>query len=140
MEMPYPESNKNKGYKIALASVKLFLRILVLVLVVLAIIYFAKKLYSLGYEAFSAKPAADSEAEAKDVTVVITKDMELSDIAALLNENGLINESEEAFLIQARAYGYADSIIPGPYVLNTSMTVEQMLAAMSATEEEEDDD
>lgn len=133
------EKNENRGFQIALAFVKLFLRILVLVLVVMAVIYVGKKIYALGYEAFSAKPPAITEGESRDVTVVITKDMELKDIAELLNENGLIRESEEAFLIQANAYGYADKIVPGPYVLNTSMTVEELLEAMSPSEEEDDD-
>lgn len=132
------DNEENKGYRFALAGVKLFLRLLVLVLVIFAVAYVGKKLYALGYEAFSAKPAAENESESTEVTVVITKNMELKDIAALLNEKGLIRESEEAFLIQARAYGYAE-IVPGPYVLNTSMTVEQILTAMSPSEEEDDE-
>lgn len=133
------DSDEKSGYRFALAGVKLFLRLLILVFAVLAIIYVGKKLYALGYEAFSAKPAAENESESTEVTVVITKNMELKDIADLLNEKGLIDESEEAFLIQANAYGYADSIVPGPYVLNTSMTVEEILSTLSPVEEEDDE-
>ena len=139
MAMPFYENQKNRGYRTALAGVKLFVRILVLILIIIAVIYAAKKIYALGYEAFSAVPAAKTESEAKDVTVVVTRNMELADIYTLLSENGLIDESKEAFEVQARVYGYAKSIVPGPYVLNTSMTVEEILAAMSPSEEEDDE-
>ncbi len=140
MDMSYFDHDQNKGLKIAITSLKTIVRILVLIFVVLAIIYIARKVYNLGYESFAAKPVAENEEEAEEVTVVITKNMTLREIADLLNEKGLIDESEEAFVIQANAYGYAKTINPGPYVLNTSMTVEEMLEFMSRTEEEEEEE
>lgn len=139
MDMSYFDK-ENKGYRIALSGLKIVFRVLVLVCAVIAIIFVAQKIYDLGYEAFSVRPVAESESEGRDVTVVITKKMTLREIGALLNDKGLIDESEEAFLLQAYTYGYANAIIPGPYVLNTSMTVEEMLSILSTPEEEEEDD
>ena len=136
MRMSEFDHDENKGLRMAFGFIGLALRILLIVLIVMGIIYFSRKFYSLGYETFSVKPLAETAEEGKDVTVVITKSMSLKDIWSLLNEAGLIDESEEAFEIQARAYGYADSLIPGPYVLNTSMTVEEMLEFMSTPKEE----
>lgn len=136
MRMSEFDHEENKGLHLAFAFIRLALRILLIVLVIIGIIYFSRKFYSLGYETFSAKPLAESEEEGRDVTVVITKSMSLKDIGKLLNDAGLIDESEEAFEIQARVYGFADSMIPGPYVLNTSMTVEEMMEFMSTPKEE----
>lgn len=136
----YENENKDKGFRIAITSLKTVVRILIMIFIVLAIIYAARRIYKLGYEAFSVRPVAENADEGKDVTVVIKRNMSLREIAELLNENGLIDESEIAFVIQANAYGYAKTIKPGPYVLNTSMSVQEMLEFMSKTDEEEEEE
>ena len=140
MNMSFFDHNGNKGMQIALAFVRWGLRILLIVLIIMGIVYVSKKLYALGYETFSVRPVAESAEEGKDVTVVITKKMTMKDVGALLIEAGLIEESEEAFLIQAKVYGYEDKLIPGPYVLNTSMSVDEMLEIMSTPKEEVESD
>ncbi len=140
MDMSYfDRSRRGKGVRIALTGMGIAIRILLLVLIIFAIVFFARKIYDLGYEAFSAKPAA-SQDEGTNIAIVVTKKMTLRDIAKQMIDAGLIDESEEAFIIQANVYGYADSIVPGAHVLNTSMTVEEMLAAMSPSEEEEEEE
>lgn len=139
MDMSYFDGSNNKSYRMAVSGLKLVFRILLMVLIIVLIIFGARKLYALGYEAFSARPVAESPDEGENITVVITKDMSVREIGELLIEEGLIDESIEAFLIQANVYGYAHSIVPKPYVLNTSMSVSEMLEFMSRTEEDEED-
>ena len=140
MDTSYFDGKQNKGYRIALSGLRIVIRILILVLIVVLIYFGAKKLFALGYEAFSAKPVAESADRGENKTVVITKNMSIREIGELLIEEGLIDESIEAFIIQANVYGYAHSIVPKPYVLNTSMTVSEMLEFMSQTEEDEEED
>lgn len=140
MDMSYFDDNRNKGYKIALTGLKLAFRILVLILIVLLIIFGAKKIYALGYEAFSAKPIAESQDQGENIAVAISDEMSVKEIGEELIKAGLIDESPSAFVIQAYVYGYAHSIVPGVYVMNTSMTVSEMLDFMSQTEEDEEED
>jgi len=140
MDMSYFDGSGNKSFRIAVSSLKLVFRILILVLIIMLIVFGAKKLYALGYEAFSAKPAAESMDKGISRTVVITGNMSVKDIGRLLIDEGLIDESVEAFIIQAHVYGYADSIVPVPYVLNSSMSVSEMLEFMSQPEEDEEEE
>lgn len=140
MDTSYFDGNRNKGYQIALSGLRIVFRILILVLIVVLIFFGAKKIYALGYESFSAKPVADSEDKGENKTIVITKDMSVREIGELLIEEGLIDESVEAFIIQANVYGYAHSIVPKPYVLNTAMSVSEMLEFMSQPEEDEEEE
>ena len=140
MDGPLMENEKDKGFRIAMTSLGTVVRILILIFVILAIIYAARRIYNLGYDTFSVKPVAGNPEEGENVTIVVKRNMSLRELAELLNENGLIDESEESFIIQANAYGYAKTIKPGPYVLNTSMSVQDMLEFMSKTEEEEEEE
>ncbi len=48
----------------------------------------------------------------------------------MLKENGLIKDVS-VFVVQEKLSEYSGEIKPGVYVLNTSMTAEEMIAVMS---------
>lgn len=131
------DNQESKGYVIAMTGLKAVIRILLLVLVALFVIAAARKVYHIGYEAFSTKAVSKDADDAIKATVSITRDMSVSDIANKLNELGLIKMSEEAFRIEAAAYGYKD-FIPGHYQLNSSMSPDEMMEIMTTKVEEDD--
>ncbi len=130
------EREGNKGYTRAINALMAVVRLLVYVLIIVLLIFGGRKVYDLGYEAFSTQTPNPGK-EVKEVRITISKELSISDIGGKLKDAGLIDESVAAFVIQAYAYGYARDILPGTYVLNTSMTVEEMLIAMSTAPESE---
>ena len=112
--------------------------ILVVVLVVLVVVYLSQRTYALGYEAASYKPSvSESDAEVKSIT--ITEDMSASDIGNLLINEGIIDESLEAFLMQDMLSGLHGEYIAGTYELNASMSVDKILQIICTPSEDEDD-
>ena len=134
------DDEENDGYTLALGGLKLVIRILLLVLVVVVVIFAGRRLYAIGYETFTVEPVAESEDDIEEITVNITSDMSVADIAEKLKEKGLIDESDISFIIQANVYGYSKTIKPGMYILNTGMTPEEMMEVMSAYEEAEEEE
>lgn len=93
--------------------------------------------YEFGYRIFTEEPMAP--APGKDVPFALTEGKSNMDIAKLLTEKGLTRDKYLAF-VQILASEHRKDIKPGAYVLNTSMTVEEMLGVMSpelSDEEEE---
>lgn len=93
--------------------------------------------YDFGYRVFTED--AISPAPGRDVSVSITEGKSVMDIAKLLEEKGLVRDYKLAFA-QIYASEYREDMEPGVYTLNTSMTVEQMCAAMCPETEEEEED
>lgn len=139
MNMSEFDGSRTKGYKAAMGGINIVARLLIAVLIVAALIFFGRMAYSLGYEAFSQKTAAP-EGEGHDIVVTITEDMTVSDVWELLQSSGLIDESENAFKLQDILFGLDGKILPGEYVLNTSMTVNEMYQVMSTEPEEEEEE
>ena len=77
-----------------------------------------------------------SEGEGRDRLVQIKNTMSDKDIAALLEEKGLIRDSM-LFVLQLKLSGYSGRIVSGHYTLNTSMKAEEMMQIMSQEETEE---
>lgn len=89
--------------------------------------------YAFGYSVFTEE--AISPAPGRDVTVSITEGKSLMDIAKLLEEKGLVRDYKLAF-VQLICSEYREGMEPGVYILNTSMTTEEMVAAMNPDMEE----
>lgn len=89
--------------------------------------------YEFGYSVFTEEAIAP--APGRDVSFSFTEDKSKLDIAKMLEDKGLVRDYKLAF-VQIYASEYKDSIEPGIYTLNTSMTTEEMMAAMSPKEEE----
>lgn len=92
--------------------------------------------YNFAYRVFTEEPVA--VAPGRDVTVSITEGKGYWDIAKTLEEKGLVRDAKLAF-IQIYTSEYRKDMKPGAYVLNTSMTAEEMFAIMAAETEEEED-
>lgn len=91
--------------------------------------------YEFGYSVFTEEAIAP--APGRDVSFSFTEDKSKLDIAKMLEDKGLVRDYKLAF-VQIYASEYKDSIEPGIYTLNTSMTTEEMMAAMSPKEETEE--
>lgn len=89
--------------------------------------------YDYGYRIFAEEPVA--EAPGFDVAVTITADKSVKDIGELLESRGLIRDSK-LFVIQELLSENHGEIKEGVYTLNTSMTTDEMLSIMTASEEE----
>ena len=93
--------------------------------------------YDFGYRVFTEE--AVSPAPGSDVTISFTSDKSYMDIAKMLEEKGLVRDYKLAF-VQILASEYRENMEPGIYTLSTSMTLEEMMASMVPTEEEEEEE
>ncbi|MBO6148750.1 MAG: endolytic transglycosylase MltG [Lachnospiraceae bacterium] len=107
-----------------------FLVILVLVFFIYRLVFQA---YDFGYRVFSEPPI--SEEPGIDIDVTIPMGSGAMDIGEILENRGLIRD-KRLFFVQERLSAYHGKLEPGTYTLNTSMTAEDMIAVMSAAEEE----
>lgn len=83
--------------------------------------------YDYGYRIFA--ESAVELAPGRDMSVTISEKDSRKDIAHMLESKGLIKD-ENIFLIRALISGMDETIAPGTYTLNTSMTIEEMLGIM----------
>ena len=93
--------------------------------------------YDFGYRVFTEAPI--SPAPGRDVTISYTEGKSFKDLAKTLEEKGLVRDYKLA-MVQMYASAYKNTIKPGAYTLNTSMTTEEMMKAMSPGVDEEDEE
>ena len=107
-----------------------FSAILKLVLGVAAIFIIyrgAATCYNYGYRIFT-EPAM-SVGEGRAVSVTLKPDMNAWEIGELMESKGLTRDSK-LFALQYYCSEYKDAIKPGTYEVRTSMTAEEIMAAM----------
>jgi UPF0755 protein len=135
MNMPGEHTDEqSRGYRVFVFSAKTVVKILFVVLVVVVVAFLARRAYSLGYEVSSYKPSEAQDAE--DVAILIREGMTAREVGELLIENGVIRESLDAFLIQERLSKYHDAYVPGMFVVNPSMNIEEILAILCTPAQE----
>lgn len=86
--------------------------------------------YQFGHDVFYSTAVA--EAPGVDMRVTIGEGEKLTDIAAALEQGGLV-KSRYAFLIQSIFYEYGGSenpVEPGTYLLNNSMTSKDIIVTL----------
>ena len=109
-------------------SLKKTIQIIFRIFIVTIIVYVAAKLgtiaFDFGYRVFT-EPAV-AEAPGDDVLVQVKEGMEAGELAEVLEEKGLVRDSN-LFLLQYRLSAYWKRIEPGVYTLNTSMTAKEMM-------------
>ena len=125
------------GKNVTLGIAGLIIRFAVLAVIIAFAYHFAIAAYDFGYRVF-AEPPMSSE-PGVDISVAITDDMGTMDVGKLLQEQGLIADAK-LFYVQEKMSEYKDMIRPGIYVLNTSMTAEEMLAIIGEEPSEESEE
>lgn len=113
-------------------------KIIVAVVVVMFVYKYAFVAYDYGYRIFGEKPITSGEG--RDITVVVSNGDGAKEIGEVLESKGLIRDAK-LFVIQEKLSNYSGKIPAGEYVLNTSMTAEEMIEVMAtgvSTVEEED--
>ena len=107
--------------------------------ILLFIISMVKKVcltaYDYGYRIYSEPPMA--EGDGVDIVVDIPVGSSVLDTGKMLVEYGLIRD-EKLFFMQERLSDFRGNLEPGMYTLNTSMTVEEMMAVMSPSISEDE--
>lgn len=123
-----------KSGNVVIALLGAIFRVVTAILVVYVIYRGALICYDYGYRIFT-EPALSS-GEGKTVTVAITEDMSPSDIGRLLKNKGLIRDAR-LFTLQYYLSEYREDVKPGIFELSTSMTAEEMMAAMTLGDDED---
>ncbi|MBQ7926424.1 MAG: hypothetical protein IJ335_09050 [Lachnospiraceae bacterium] len=109
---------------------------LVLVIGVIFLVYKgATTCYDYGYRIFM-EPAMTTEENAKIVEVTIGESVSAKDMGEGFEKVGLIRDGK-LFILQYYLSEFRKDIKPGTYQLSTAMTVEEMMEAMTITQEEE---
>lgn len=122
--------------QMVMAVVSAILKVAIAVAAVVIIYKGAVIAYDYGYRVFKEEPVA--EAPGVDIQVDITIGKSTMDIGQILEDKGLIRDAK-LFYIQNLLSHYKDKLQPGTYVLNTSMTMEEMMEIMSVVPETTDE-
>lgn len=120
--------------QIVMAVFGMIFKVAVTIIVVVFVYRAALTAYDYGYRIFQETPV--SAAPGSDVRVEITVGKSALQIGEILEQRGLIRDAK-LFYIQNLLSKYKDKLQAGSYVLNTSMTMEEMMAVMSAGEPED---
>lgn len=124
-----------KPKKLLIQIGTMLLKIAALILAAFVLYKISGLMYNYGFRIF-AEEAVDRK-PGIDVNVAIVEGKSVKEIGKLLEEKGLI-KSGSLFVWQVKFSEYADDLKPGQYTLNTSMTPYEMMAVMSAEEEDEE--
>ena len=121
--------------KMVMRTVTIILMVVLVILVVMLVYKGAMLAYDYGYRVFAEEPV--DEAPGWDIVVTIDEGMDAKAIGQYLENKGLIKDGT-LFYLQNILSKYKDDLKAGDYVLNTSMTSEEMMAVLS--EESDDSD
>lgn len=116
------------------AVVETIIKVVVLAAIVAFVLKASTAAYDFGYRVFADEPV--SVTGGRTITVGISEEADIKDIAAMLEEKGLIADAD-LFVVQELLSAYHGEIIPGIYDLSTAMTAEEMLSIMSTPAMEE---
>ena len=106
-----------------------FFRFAVYLIVAAVVIYIGKTAYDFGYNIFYQQPM-DSEEEGRDVTVAVEEGDSVYQIGRTLESRGLIQDAK-VFVVQEKLSNYSGKLQPGTYILNTSMTPDEIMEIMA---------
>ena len=117
------------------AVVETIIKVVVLAAIVAFVLKTSTAAYDFGYRVFADEPV--SVTGGRTITVGISEEADIKDIAAMLEEKGLIADAD-LFVVQELLSAYHGEIIPVIYDLSTAMTAEEMLSIMSTPAMEEE--
>ncbi len=119
--------------KITTAIIRICTKLIVAALLVLLLYEAVAKGFSFGYQVFYSKAAEESPG--RNVSVVLEDGTTIAEVASILKEKGLI-ENKFSFRFQSFFYEY-ETVYPGTYELNTSMTSKEILELLNEKPMEE---
>ncbi len=125
-----------KSSNLIVAVLGAIFRVVVAIAAVYIIYQGAILCYNYGYRIFT-EPAV-SAGEGRTVTVAITDDMSPKEIGQLFENKGLVRDAR-LFMLQYYLSEYVKDVKPGVFDLSTSMTAEEMMEAMTMTEDGDQD-
>ena len=115
---------------------KVSIKLLKYVIVVVVALVCATTAYNFGTKIFSEKGVQD--APGTDLTITVSEGMTIDDLGEDLEEYQII---EDSTVFKVLSYVYSvDSVKPGTYILNTSMSGEDIFKTIVAGPEEEKTD
>lgn len=120
--------------KMVLRTVTIVLKVVFAVLVVMFVYKGAMLAYDYGYRVFAEEPV--DSAPGFDMDVTVEEGMDAKAIGQLLESKGLIKDGT-LFYLQNILSKYKGDLKAGDYVLNTSMTTEEMMAVIAGEKREE---
>ena len=123
-----------KNLKIVLSVFLTILQATVILAAIYVVYTGAVKCHDYGYRIFAEPPMTDGEGTT--VQVAVTETMKPKDIGELFQKKGLIRDSK-LFILQYYLSEHRKEVKPGIFELNTSMTVEEMMEAMTVAPVEE---
>jgi len=123
---------------IVLTVCETIIKIAIIAIIVMFIYKGALLAYDYGYRIFEEPPMAGEGMEGREVVVTIPEGMSAKEMGQLLFMKGLIRD-EKLFRIQHLLSEYKKDLLPGTFTLSTSMTVDEMLKAMTIAPETEEE-
>ncbi len=123
-----------KTGKLVTAVLGAILKVVVVVAVVYIIYRGATMGYDYGYRIFT-EPAMSS-GEGRTVEVVLKPDMSAMEVGQMMEDKGLSRDAK-LFALQYLLSEYKEEVKPGTYEVSTSMTAEEIMAAMVPAQTEE---
>lgn len=117
------------------ATLETIIKVAVIAGAIVFIFRGATQAYDFGYRVFADQPV--SVTGGRTITVGIAENASVKDIAQMLQEKGLIEDSN-LFIVQELLSAHHGKILPGIYDLSTEMTAGQMLEIVSTPVEEAD--
>ena len=115
----------------------MIIKIALSAVVIVVVFRLAVYAYDFGYQVFADIPV--SEGEGRIVSVVVSEGQSSRELAKILEQKGLINNSYVFFIQEQLSDDYKGKIQPGTYELSTAMSSEEMLEVLCHVEEEEEE-
>lgn len=127
-------SRKDKFSRILLKSLSGIFIIGLIVIALIAIIFFTKSSYEIGYAVFNPTVYDDKE---NLVEITIPEKAGNKQVASILYKKGLV-KSQLVTYLQLKLSKYSKKVEPGTYMLNTSMLPDDIFAEISKKDENAD--
>ena len=120
--------------KVIFKFIKIAFSILAALIILYGMVSVARVSYDFGYRVFTEAPI--DEEPGKRVRITIDSGMGAKEIGERLVEKGLVRDAD-LFVLQMKLSIYDGKLLPGEYILNTSMTAKEMMAVMATPPESE---
>ena len=125
-----------KTSKIVLKILSGTITLLVIMLLVFGVFTLGTVAYDFGYRIFTEESM--DVVDGKEVAVQVTAKMSGKELGEILEDKGLIR-SVSLFQVQYRVSDYYNKIKTGLYVLNTTMTPEEIIEILATPVEQKND-